>query len=213
MEDRCMSDSKTGGNASQKISEKVKKLEGTPFVSFAKPYLNLIGSGKIFHLVYIVMAVVSLILPLAILFKAIDAGIFSMPGKWVVTFLLCWLVIAFAFWVGFQLWWDRKSKVNLVETAEFVATPIVSEIIQTFGEWLGTLFGIIGAGVGLIATIILGDEGAAIFRSVGGSGLIIFAGPVVGFFTIVIFRFLAEQFRIFAALANNTKAIAENLKK
>jgi hypothetical protein len=208
-----MSDSKTGGNATRKISESIKKLEGTPFVNFAKPYLDFIGGGTIFYIVYIVMAVLSLILPFAILFKAIDVGIFSMPGKWVVTFLLCWIVMTFAFWIGFQLWWNRKSKVTLVETADFVATPIVSEIIETFGEWIGTLFGIIGAGVGLIATIILGDEGAGMFRSVGGSGLIILAGPVVGFFVIIIARFIAEQFRILAALANNTKEIAQNLKK
>jgi hypothetical protein len=32
------------------ITKSVSKLEGTPFISFAKPYLDFIGKGKLFSL-------------------------------------------------------------------------------------------------------------------------------------------------------------------
>ena len=43
--------------------------------------------------------------------------------------------------------------------------------------------------------------------------LIVIIGPVTGFFIIIIARFLAEQMRMFAALVNNTKEMATNIKK
>jgi hypothetical protein len=48
------------------------------------------------------------------------------------------------------------------------------------------------------------------FMRYGAATVII--GPVIGFFVIIIFHFLAEQLRILAALANNTKEIAANIK-
>jgi hypothetical protein len=41
---------------------------------------------------------------------------------------------------------------------------------------------------------------------------VIIIGPVIGFFILIIFRFFAELLRIFAALADNTKEIAANIK-
>ena len=213
--------SDTGGSAGKKIAEmsdKIEKMSGGPFFTFAKPYLDFIGKEKIFGLVYIIMAVLNLLLPLGIIFQAVRMGFFQAGGKFVVAFLLSWLVIVFACWIGFQLWWDRKKKLKSVSTSEFIATPIFSEIVETFGEWMGTLVGIIGAGVGLIASIILGDVAGMLFSAIGMDFLnmgvmVVIAAPVFGFFIIIISRFLAEQLRIFAALANNTKDIAENIKK
>jgi hypothetical protein len=212
-----MSDLETRGNA---VKEKIAGLTGGPFFTFAKPYLDFIGKGKIFGLVYFVMAAVNLLLPFAIIFMAADSGLFkSGEAKIIFAFIFSWLVIVFACWIGFQLWWDRRTKVAAVADSEFIATPIFSELFQTFGEWLGTLIGIIGAGVGLIATIFLGGGEARYFFMQMGMGFlsfgaaVIFIGPVIGFFIIIIFRFLAEQLRIFAALANNTKEIAVNIKK
>jgi hypothetical protein len=117
-----------------------------------------------------------------------------------------------------HVWWNRKSKVKNLEASEFAATPILSEILQTFGEWAGTVIGIVGAGVGLIAAIVLGSEARLLFSAIrlgfmnfGASAIII--GPITGFFIIIVFRFVAEQLRILAALANNTKEIAVNLKE
>ena len=201
------------------VKKDLEKLTENPFFTFSKPYLDFIGKGTMFYLIYIVMAVVNLLLPFIILFMIIDAGLFGFGAKFVFAIIFSWIVIVFACWIGFQLWWDRKSKINLVKSDEFVVTPIVSDIVQTFGEWIGTLIAIIGAGVGLIAFIFLGNEMSDFFRYIPGIGFlgsgpaIILIGPVTGLFIIILFRFLAEQMRMLVALVNNTKDIASNLKK
>jgi len=189
------------------------------FFNFAAPYFDFIGKGKLYYLVYIVMALLNLVIPFAVIFVVVYWGFLQYSGtRAVIAFIFSWLIIAFASWIGFQLWWYRKSRVKNMEKAEFIATPIISDIFQTFGEWLGTLIGIIGAGVGIVATIFLGDTANSVFSEIGitftdFAPLIIIIGPVIGFLIIVLFRFIAEQIRIFAAIANNTKEIAENSKK
>jgi hypothetical protein len=199
------------------VKKKFEQLEKSPFFTFSKPYLDYIGKGKIFSLVYIVMAVISLLLPFVIIFVAIKSGLFRYGGTFTAAFIFSWLVITFACWIGFQLWWGRRTKVTNIAASEFIATPIFSEVLQTFGEWLGTLIGIIGAGVGLIALIFLGENANYLFSAIGMGfmrfgGVVIIVGPIIGFFIIIISRFLAEQLRMLAALANNTKEIAVNIK-
>ena len=189
----------------------------SPFLGFAKPYFDYIGRGKIYSLVYIIMAMLNLLIPLAVIFVVIQWGFLQDSGaRVIVAFIFSWLVIAFASWIGFQLWWYRKSSLRNIESMDFIATPVISEIFQTFGEWLGTFIGIIGAGVGLIATIFLGNSGEFLYGAYNffefGPALII-AGPVLGFFIILIFRFIAEQLRIMAAIANGTREIAKHTKK
>ena len=203
---------------SGKMNKTVSKLDGSPFTNFAKPYLDFIGKGKLFYFVYVVMAVVNLLLPFVIIVMAVRSGFFDMGGSnFVFAFMLSWIVIAFACWIGFQLWWARKGRVKLLENSEFVVTHIFSEILQTFGEWVGTLMGIIGAGVGLIAAMFLGDYAHHLFRSIGmgfmPSGIIVVAAcPLLGFFIMIISRFIAEQMRLLATLVNNTRYIAINVK-
>ena len=120
------------------------------FFTFIKPYLSFIDKGdffrKPFSWLYIAFAVLNLILPFYILYTAIDNNIFDTPAKFIIVFILVWIVIAFAGWVCFQLWWDRKNKVTetSVENSEFVVTPVFAHFIQTFGEWIGTWIGIVG---------------------------------------------------------------------
>ena len=210
-----MSNEETGGNERKR---KFAKMAESPFFTLSRPYLEAISKGKLFSLVYIVMAVINLILPFVILYQVIDSGFFSLGAKFVFAFVLTWLVIVFACWIGFQLWWNRRKKIVDIASSEFIATVIFSEILQTFGEWLGTLIGIIGAGGGLLASIFLGRDVDYLF-SVIGLGfmrfgvLVVLIGPVTGFFIIIVSRFLAEQLRMFAALVNNAKEIAANLKK
>jgi len=207
-----MSDLETGGGIG-----KLEQKTNNQFFNFSKPYLDFIGKGKIFSLVYIVMAVINLILPFVILYMVIDSGLFEFGAKYVFAFIFSWLVIVFACWIGFQIWWHRRTKVTIISSSEFVATPIFSEILQTFGEWLGTFIGIVGAGVGLIANIALGGSASYLFSAIGMNfmsmgAVIIVIGPIIGFFIIIIFRYIAEQLKILAALANNTKEIAANIK-
>ena len=200
-----------------KIETKGGTVTEGPLFTFARPYLELIDSEKLFGLVYYIMAILNAIPPLWLLYQIIDSGILKLGGKFAVAAVLLWLVAAFAFWIGFQLWWARRKKPSALAASDFSTTPIFSEILQTFGEWLGTLIGIIGAGGSLITTIFFGSSAGDLLRMMGMSflnnGLMnVIIAPLAGFFIIVSSRFMGEQMRIFAALANNTKEIAVNIK-
>lgn len=186
------------------------------FFSFIKPYLLFIDNGhlyrKPFSWLYILIAVANLIWPIYIFYEAASNRIFNSPAKFIIVFIIVWLIIVFVSWVSFQLWWDRSSKVTSTSTEgdEFVATPVFSHLIQTFGEWLGTWIGIVGFSFALLATIILGNDANYLYYQMGvpflESGFVyIFLMPIYGFLIIVIARFIAEQFRALSSIANNTK--------
>jgi len=209
-----MSDSGTGENNSK---TKFRKMAEGPFFTFSRPYLEFISKGKLFNLIYIIMAAINPIIPFVILYQVIDSGFFNLGAKFVFAFILAWFVIVFACWIGFQLWWDRRKQAMHIESSEFIATMFFSEILQTFGEWLGTMIAIIGAGGGLLASIFLGKDVDYLFSMVGMGFmrfgvLIVIIGPIIGFFIILISRFAAEQVRLIAALVNNTREIAANMK-
>jgi len=186
------------------------------FLTFIKPYLSYIDNGhffrKPFSWLYTLIAIVNLLIPIYVFYQASKNEIFDRPAKFVIVFLLLWVIVAFAGWLGFQLWWDRKSKINMSSTAgdEFIATPALSHFIQTFGEWIGTWIGLVGFGFALLTTIILGNEGYYLGESLGIPDLItgwmaVLTMPIAGFLIIVFSRFLAEQIKALSAIANNTK--------
>lgn len=186
------------------------------FLTFIKPYLLFIDDGnffrKPFSWLYIIIAIFNLILPVYLLYKAIDNNVFDAPAKFVIVFILIWLIIAIAAWISFQLWWDRKSKVMKIsnEGDEFVATPVFSHFIQTLGEWIGTWIGVVGSLSALLATIILGDQADYLSILIGlnflEAGYIFIVLMIIyGFLIIVVTRFLAEQFRALSVIANNTR--------
>ena len=186
------------------------------FFTFIKPYLSFIDNGdlyrKPFSWLYALLAIINLIVPIFVFYQAVDNDIFDTPAKFVIVFLLVWVIIAFSGWLSFQLWWDRKSKVISTSNVgdEFVATPVFSHLIQTIGEWLGTWIGIVGFSVALLTTLILGDEGYYLSEALGlafmeTGFLFIILMPVYGFLIIVAARFLAEQFRALSSIANNTR--------
>jgi len=190
------------------------------FLTFISPYLSFIDKGHLFRKpfswLYVIIAIINLLLPLYILYQAIDNRIFDAEFKITITFLLAWLIIAFAGWVSFQLWWDRKTKITFSsdDNAEFVATPAFSHLIQTLGEWLGTWIGLVGFGFALLTTVILGEQGHYLSYQLGipmvgeylGSGwTYVFLMPIYGFLIIVLTRFLSEQIKALSAIANNTK--------
>jgi hypothetical protein len=186
------------------------------FFTFIKPYLSYIDNGhlyrKPFSWIYALLAIINLVLPIYIFYQAVDNSIFDTQAKFIIVFLLVWIIIAFASWISFQLWWDRKSKVisTSSEGDEFVATPVFSHLIQTIGEWLGTWIGIVGFSVALLTTIILGDEASYLSYQIGipflkTGFLFVILMPIYGFLIIVATRFLAEQFRALSSIANNTR--------
>lgn len=180
-------------------------------------YLSFIDRGHLFRKpvswLYSLIAILNLILPVYIFYKALlDNHIFDSQTKFIIVYLIFWIIIAFAGWVSFQLWWDRKSKVlnTSLEGDDFVATPVLSNLIQTLGEWIGTWVGIVGFSYALLTTLILGDHGNSLSRELGfgfikTGYMFIILMPIYGFLIIVATRFLAEQFRALTSIANNTK--------
>jgi hypothetical protein len=190
------------------------------FLTFIAPYLTFIDKGhmfrKPFSWLYALIAIINLLLPLYILYQLIDNSIFDAEFKITITLLLAWAVIAFAGWVSFQLWWDRKTKITFSsdDNAEFVATPVFSHLIQTLGEWFGTWIGLVGFCFALLTSIILGEQGGYLsyqfgipivgeYLRSGWTSVILM--PIYGFLIIVLTRFLAEQIKSLSAIANNTK--------
>jgi hypothetical protein len=186
------------------------------FLTFIKPYLSDIDSGhffrKPFSWIYALLGIVNLLLPIYVFYQASENGIFDSPAKFVIVFLLLWIVITFAGWVGFQLWWDRRSKIDMLSSIgdEFIATPLFSHFIQTFGEWVGIYVGFIGFGFALLTTIILGEDGYYLGQNLGipyleTGWIAVIAMPIIGFLIIVFSRFLSEQIKALSSIANNTR--------
>jgi len=208
-----------GGNlASVKKAAPLALLTG-----FIAPFLSYIDSGKMFRKpfswLYTLLAGLNAILPFYLLYTIIRGSIFNAPIKYVLAILLSWTVLCIACWVGFQIWWDRKDKVlsTSEEDSDFSITPVISHLFQTFGEWLGSFIAIVGFGFSMFGTIFLGSEIAYLSYvmplplDITPIGMILY--PVYGFATLIIFRYLAELCRCLAAIANNTKATANNTKK
>ena len=185
------------------------------FFTFIRPYLAYLDSGdfyrKPFGWLYFLIAVLNLNFPIYILLQAIDNDLFDLPAKDVTVLMLIWLIILFAGWVSFQIWWDRRSKVvaTSVEGDDFVATPVYCHFIQTLGEWVGTWIGIVGFLSALLARLFLESEEGELLNEVipvaNMALLQIFLMPVVGFLIIVSTKFIAEQSAALAAIANNTR--------
>lgn len=140
------------------------------------------------------------------LYQAIQNKMFSGGFKFVIAFILMWLFLAAASWVGFQIWWNRKDKVLMTtaDSDEFVSTPVFTHFIQSFGEWLGSFFAIAGFGVALVSTIF-GVGGLPGLDMLNGGLIYIVLAPLQGFLIIIVFRFVAEQARALVQIANNTK--------
>ncbi len=185
------------------------------FFTFIKPYLNFIDTGKIFRnpfsWLYYAGAVVSILTPLYVMYLAIDNSIFSSPAKFVIAFILIWLLLCVSSWIIFQIWWDRKDKVlaSTKEDDKFVAIPVFAHFTQTLGEVYGSLIAILGFGFSLIALVFLGSDAGFLanqiglgFINPGVAGLII--SPITGFIILVVARVISELIRALAEIANNT---------
>jgi len=199
-----------------KVTPPVSMLE-SKFFTFLKPYLNTIDDGKFikhpFSWLYVLIALVFLGLQFYILIKAIDNHIFDAPGKFVVLFLLTFLISTINAWFNFQLWIDRASKIltSSEKGDDFMATPALSHFIQTLGESLGTTIIFMGSSIVLLTLIFIGDTYSYGFINMfyldflpySGIGIVFI--PISGFLVIVVTRFIAEQLRALTSIANNTK--------
>jgi len=215
------------------FKDTVKKITDSPFFTFSKPPLEFIEKAKLFKIIFtlvcVVMAVITLIHPFLILARVISSGYFNFGVKYILAFVFTWLAVLAACWLGFHLWLDRRKKSEVFGSSEFIAIPFFAEILKTFGEWLGILYGVVGAVGGLFTLIFLGkysgstlsaillgvnNNGLPIIGGLGGkigdiTGLIftgaVILGPVAGIIIIFVTRFFAERLRVLVAIANNTK--------
>ncbi len=187
------------------------------FTGFARPYFALIDGGalfrKPFRFLYMVLAALNL---LAIL------GVLAVMFKGGVGGILIGLFGIFGLWIGFQLWWDRKDRINQYVSpgSEFVALPVFAHFFQTCGEWFGTLMAIVGTGASLVMALLgrSGGHGRSpldMFTAMAGDAPLVglIASPLLGFLIIILTRAIAEQIRALVAVANNTKAIEVNTRK
>ncbi len=183
-------------------------------LNFINPFLSYIDSGKLFRKpfgwLYIVLAAINAIMPFYLLYAAIDMGLFQYAGaKTIIAFLLIWIFILAACWVGVLIWWKRKDKVEQTshEGSDFPATPVIAHLIQTSGEWMGAFIAIVGFGISLIS--LLDGDATAFARMIGlpfNIGIVgIILSPIYGFLTIVGARFTAELCRALTTIAANTK--------
>lgn len=185
------------------------------FFTFIKPYLSQIDNGQLFRkpfgLLYAFIGILNLLLPIAVFYKANEVNIFDTPAKFLIVFLLAWVILAFTCWVSFQIWMNRRTKIDLLTSSgdDFIATPVYSHFIKTLGEWLGTFIAIAGFGYALLATIILGDSAAklnsVILLPVRTGWLWVVLLPIIGFLIIVFTRYLSEKMTALSLIANNTR--------
>ena len=198
------------------------------FFTFIKPYLNYIDNGSFFKnpiiAVYAVLAFLYLLVPFSIL---IGSNVFNskyLTGKDFFALILAWLFITFNSWICFQLLWNRRSQLkdNINASHDYKATPIISHIIKTLGEVIGTTFAIVGTGLSLILVIFYSGY-SGVINSVAreipffdrglSSGLYflnIFIYPIIGYLIIILFKFLSETVSVLTSIANNTKKTITN---
>lgn len=198
--------------------EKVTKLL-EPVSKFLNPLFNYLDSGKLFKqplmLLYYVIGVALSVYGFVKIVELFDS--FSLVEgiyKFYFTLIAIVLLVACAFTLMF--WFHRAGDLmkERFEDTHFVAIPVVASLLRTFGEYLGLLLAYLGVTIGALTIVILvfADEGGG--KDALKSGLIyIFGGPIVGYLSIVFFRYSAELIMALAAIANNTKDTLEELKK
>ncbi|MBS9768879.1 MAG: hypothetical protein KGV44_15260 [Flavobacteriaceae bacterium] len=181
------------------------------------PYLRAIDKGSFFrtpfYFLYDVIGIANLLFPIYFVFLAIKENIFVFEMKYKIVGGLLLLIIVFAGWISFQLWLNRSKRISEISKTgdEFVAIPIFSHLLQTMGEWVGTWIAVVGSLTALLLSFSLKtDDGAYFLKTLNLSFMkstfaYVFIMPLFGFSIILLTRFLAEQFKVFASIANNTR--------
>ena len=199
-----------------KLNLSGERITNNIFFNFIASYLSTIDDGRFFRKpiiwLYSLIAVINIVIPFYILYLAIKNQTFQLPGKFIFVFISVLITIAFACWIGFQIWWDRKDKIDIISSSQddFIAIPVFSHFVQTLGEWLGTWVAIVGFVFSLLTTIILGGEGAYLSQGLGLwflniSAISIILMPIYGFLIVISARVFAEALRALVSIANNTK--------
>jgi len=127
-------------------------------------------------------------------------------GNTIVALVLFSLMIVLVGVLNFLLWWNRMLALkNLSKVHDtFVATPLASHFIQTFGESMGFTISIWGFFTALIYFTCRVNMGQFGLNYTDLGIFSIFLPIVLGFLIIFIFRIMAELLKAVVAIANNS---------
>jgi len=161
--------------------------------SLVKKYLTFIDTNILFKKpISCLFAILSLLLPLSVLGLFIQSGIFqSKAGNYIAASVIILIILVFAGVFGALIWWHRRIKADDGPNAY----PNFRRFIQTFGEWLGTVFAISVFGAVLVLLIFVSEDYYMIARSLpfpipGITIATAFYGPVGGFIIIIVTKIL-----------------------
>ncbi|MFZ4724747.1 MAG: hypothetical protein ACOYMD_04810 [Paludibacter sp.] len=137
------------------------------------------------------------------------------------------ILVIFIGWINFQIFWNRKSSLQNItkENDEITAIPVVAHFIKTIGESLGTYIGVMGFFTLLIALIFKSCFGIfglnqlfpisveSLTRDYEMGIPFLLVPLFAGFFTILLFRIIAEGVNLLAVITNNTGNMLEEQRK
>lgn len=179
------------------------------------PVLNYIDSGSFFRQpfkwLYYVIGILNFTLPIGMI-KSLYQYSDYISGSAIFALILITLVTLAVAIVTCILWVKRASTLNLDATkgARFIAIPVMANFIQTLGEWLGIWIGI-GGSICVLIAILLGGEYIGYILPVKISFVMFIAYIIIGYLTVVVFRFMAEIYLSIASIANSTRSIDKKL--
>lgn len=184
---------------------------------FIKAGLNYVDNGNLFRQpfkwLYYILGAANVLIPVGIIINLVKYSEW-LPGQVIacMVFLLL-LSIPIAF-VGAMIWINRGNNLEkeVAGGSRFVAIPIVANLIQTFGEWLGFMIGV-GGFVGVLLILLFNSEELSYVLPVSGFAYMLIVYPIAGFLTVVFGRFLAEACLVFASIANHSQSIDKEVKK
>lgn len=161
-------------------------------------WARYIDNGSFFKdpisIIYRLIAFITMIFPLYLLLKAYDSGFLSShtEGKLLALALMLIFLAVPICWVSGSIWWYRSRELSTITkgSSYFVTTPIFAHLLRTCGEAYGMLFCVLGCVVNVFLSIF--DVDLFLFRFIdyGTKGVIMC--PLVGYFIIIITRFLSE---------------------
>ncbi len=202
----------------ENLSEVTNKVNfNGKFFRFLDPVLSYVDDGaffrKPFEWLYKLIAVANLLVPIYMLYLAVDNKLYKADLKFNLAFIVVLVVIAALSWFSFMIWWNRSGKVNKSSQSNdnFVAIPVYSHLVQTFGEWLGMYVGVGGFIMPILLMLFLGDDAYYFVRVLDLPFAASFVSSLMcviyGFLIVVCTRVLAEFIRAIADIANNTSRI------
>lgn len=182
------------------LNEKVAKAS---FLSSFSPLINWLKSGNIFKqpvaLFYVLIGIGALLAPFVTLIQLSD--IFSYgSASMIVALIFIFLIMLVGGFFGIRYWIERSSDLSQITSADdqFVATPVISHLIQCWGEFFGTYVMTVGSLSFLVLLMFNVPQIPAAFSDVVSC-------VIGGFMMILVSRVIAELISAICAIANNTK--------